>query len=99
MERERNQRNITELLTFIHSNNVNIADIIETKLTYVTKPLKTPGLAAVRLDRLNKKRWKNSFCKKILTHIPFHDAQHALRPKHLTCTALSTITDDIAAGL
>ena len=35
---------------------------------------------------------------KILTHIPFHPAQHGLRPKHSTCTALSTITADIAAG-
>ena len=35
---------------------------------------------------------------KILTHIPFCPAQHGFRPKHLTCTALSTITADIAAG-
>ena len=35
---------------------------------------------------------------KILTHILFHPAQHGLRPKHSTCTALSTITADIAAG-
>ena len=35
---------------------------------------------------------------KILTHIPFHPAQHGFRPKHSTCTALSTITTDIAAG-
>ena len=35
---------------------------------------------------------------KILTHIPFHPAQHSFRPKHSTCTALSTITADIAAG-
>ena len=35
---------------------------------------------------------------KILTHIPFHPAQHGFRPKHSTCTALSTITADIAAG-
>ena len=41
----------TELQTFIHSNNVNIAVIQETKLTNKTKPLKTPGLAFVRLDR------------------------------------------------
>ena len=34
---------------------------------------------------------------KILTHIPFHPAQHGVRPKHTTCTALSTITADIAA--
>ena len=33
---------------------------------------------------------------KILTHISFHPAQHGFRPKHSTCTALSTITADIA---
>ena len=46
---------ITELLTFQHSNNVNIAAIQETKLTNKTKPLKTPGWAAVRLDRHKNK--------------------------------------------
>ena len=34
---------------------------------------------------------------KILTHILFHTAQHGLQPKHSTCTALSTITADIAS--
>ena len=34
---------ITELLTFLNSNNVNIAAIQETKLTNKTKPHKTPG--------------------------------------------------------
>ena len=47
--------NITELLTFLHMNNVNIAAIQETKLTNKTKPLKTPGWAAVRLDRHKNK--------------------------------------------
>ena len=42
---------ITELLTFLHCNNVNIAAIQDTKLTNKTKPLKSPGWAAVRLDR------------------------------------------------
>ena len=42
---------ITQLLTFLHSNNVNMAAIQETKLTNKTKPHKTPGWAAVRLDR------------------------------------------------
>ena len=36
--------------------------------------------------------------QKILTHIPFHPAQRDLRSKHSTCTALSMITADIAAG-
>ena len=46
--------------------------------------------AAKTLDKL--------LLPKILTHIPFHPAQHGIRPKHSTCTALSTITVDIAAG-
>ena len=46
---------ITELLTFLHSNNVNIAEIRETKLTKKTKPLKTPRWAAVRLARHKSK--------------------------------------------
>ena len=39
------------MLTFLHSSNVNIAAIQETKLTNNTKPHKAPGWAAVRLDR------------------------------------------------
>ena len=35
---------------------------------------------------------------KILTHIPFHPAQHGFRPKQTTCTLQSTISADIAAG-
>ena len=35
---------------------------------------------------------------RILTYIAFHSAQHSFRPKHTTCTALPTITADIAAG-
>ena len=46
---------ITELRTFLHSNNVNIAAIQETKLNNKSKPLKTPGWAAVRLDRHKNK--------------------------------------------
>ena len=46
---------ITELLTFLHSNNVNIAAIQDTKLTNKTKPHKTAGWAAVRLDRHKNK--------------------------------------------
>ena len=42
---------IAELLTFLHSNNVNIAANQETKMTNKAKPLKTPGWAAVRFDR------------------------------------------------
>ena len=46
---------ITEMLTFLDSNNVNIATIQETKLTNKSKPLKTPEWAAVRLDRHKNK--------------------------------------------
>ena len=46
---------ITELLTFLHSNNINIAAIQETKLTNKTKPRKMPGWAAVGLDRHKNK--------------------------------------------
>ena len=42
---------ILELLTFLLSNNVNIAAIQETKLTNKSNPPKTPGWAAARLDR------------------------------------------------
>ena len=46
---------ISELPTFLHSNNDNIAAIQETKLTIKTKPMKRPGLAVVRIDRhMNK---------------------------------------------
>ena len=34
----------------------------------------------------------------ILTRIHFHPAQRGFRPNHSTCTALSTITADIATG-
>ena len=43
-------KKITKLLTFLHSNYVNFVSSQETKLTNKTEPLKTPGLAAVRLD-------------------------------------------------
>ena len=46
--------------------------------------------AAIALEKL--------LLPKILTHIPFHPAQHGFRLKHSTCTALSTITADIAVG-
>ena len=46
---------ITEFLTFLHSKNVNITAIQEAKLTNKTKPLKTPGWAAVRLDHHKNK--------------------------------------------
>ena len=71
MKRERNHRKITELLTFIHSNNVNIAAIRETKLTNKSKPPKTPGWAALRLDR--KKNKDGGLLMLIKDTIPFVD--------------------------
>ena len=47
--------NITELLTFLHSNNVSISAIQETKMTNKSKSPTTPGWAAVRLDRQKNK--------------------------------------------
>ena len=46
---------ITEVLTFLHSNNINITAIQETKQTNKTKLIKTPRWAAVRLDRHKNK--------------------------------------------
>ena len=67
---------ITQLLTFLHSNNVNIAAIQETKLTNKTKPLKTPGWAAVRLDRHKNKG--GDLLMLIKDTIPFVDNTAAL---------------------
>ena len=67
---------ITELLTFLHSNNVNIAAIQETKLTNKTKLLKSPGWAAVRLDRHKYKG--GGLLMPIKDTIPFVDNTAAL---------------------
>ena len=67
---------ITELLTFLHSNNVNIAAIKETKLTNKSKPLKTPGWAAVRHDRQKNKG--GGLLMLIKETIPFVDNTAAL---------------------
>ena len=62
---------ITELLTFLHSNNVNFAAIQETKLTIKTKPLRTPGWSPVRLDRHKNKG--SGLLMLIKDTIPFFD--------------------------
>ena len=67
---------ITELLTFLHSNNVNIAAIQETKLTIKIKPLSTPGWATVRLDRHKNK--VGGLLVLIKDTIPFDDNTAAL---------------------
>ena len=45
----------TELLTFFHSNNVNIADIQETMLINKIRPMKVPGWAVARHDHHKNK--------------------------------------------
>ena len=67
---------ITELLTFIHNDNVDIATIQETKLINKTKPLRTPGWAAVRLDRHKIKG--GGLLMLIKDPIPFVDNMAAL---------------------
>ena len=67
---------ITELLTFLHSNNVNITAIQETKLTNKTMPFKTSGWAAVRLDRHKNKG--GGLLVLIKETIPFVDSTAAL---------------------
>ena len=54
------------------------------------RPISLLCPAAKTLDKL--------LLPKIRTRIPFHPAQHGFCLKHSTCTALSTITADIAAG-
>ena len=67
---------ITELMTFLHSSNVNIAAIQEIKLTNKTKPHRTPGWAAVRLDRQKNKG--GGLLMLIKDTIPFVDNTAAL---------------------
>ena len=67
---------ITLLLTFHHSNNVNIAAIQETTLTNKTNPPNTPGWAAVRLDRHKTKG--GGLLMLIKETIPFVDNTAAL---------------------
>ena len=67
---------ITEWQTFLHSNNVNITAIQETKLTSKTKPLKTPGWAAERLERHKNKG--DGQPMQIKDTIPFVDNTAAL---------------------
>ena len=67
---------MTELLTFLHSNNVNISAIQETKLTNKTKPHKTPGWAAVRPNRQKNKG--GGLLMLIKDTIPFVDSTAAL---------------------
>ena len=67
---------ITELLNFLHSNNVNIAAIQDTKLTNKSKLPKTPGWAAVRLD--SQKNTGGGLQILIKETIPFVDNTAAL---------------------
>ena len=67
---------ITELLTFLHSDDLNIAAIQQTNLTSKTKPLQTSGRAAVRLDR--RKNNGGALLKLIIYTIPFVNNSTAL---------------------
>ena len=67
---------ITELLTFLQNNNVNMAVIQKTKLSNWTKPLKTSGWAAVLLDR--HKNIGGVLLTSIKDTIPFVDNTTAL---------------------
>ena len=67
---------VTERLTFLNSNNVNIAAILETKLTNKSKPLKTPGWTAVRLHQHKNKG--GGLLMLIKDTIPFVDITAAL---------------------
>ena len=97
---------ITELLTFLHSNNVNIAAILETKQTYENKLLKTPGWAAVRLDR--HKNIDGRLLMLIKDIIPFVDntaalpqsADAHLEPtRHFHCNAHSPTTAHLHSAM
>ena len=67
---------ITEPLTFLHSNNVNIAAIQGNNLTNRTESLKMPGWTAVRLDRHKIKG--GGLLMLIKDSIPFVDIAAAL---------------------
>ena len=67
---------ITELLTFHHSNNVNITAIHESMLNNKTKSLKTPEWSTVRLDRHKNK--SGGLLMLIKDTIPFVDNTAAL---------------------
>ena len=69
-----------------HIHNTNRSHIDQIQWNHIS--LQCPAAKTIEKHHLHK----------ILTHIPFHPAQHGLRPKPSTCTALSTITTDIAAS-
>ena len=69
---------ITERLTFLYNNNVNIVAIQETKLASNTKPPKTLGWAAVRLHRHKNKAGGRRPANLIKETIPFVDNTAAL---------------------
>ena len=69
-------KTITELLTFLHSNNINLAAIQETKLTNKTTQPKTLGWSAVRID--NHKNKGDGLLMPFKDTIPFVDCTAAL---------------------
>ena len=93
-------------LTNIFNQSISTGQILEIWHKAIIIPIPKPGK-----DNNIDKNWRpiSLLCPaaktlrklllpKILTHIPFHPAQHCFRPKHSTCTAMSSITADIAAG-
>ena len=93
-------------LTNIFNLSISTGQIHEIWYKAVIKPIPKPG----NDDNISKnwrpisllcpaaKTLEKLLLPKILSHIHFYDAQRGFRPKHSTCTALSTITADIAAG-
>ena len=93
-------------LTDIFNLSISTGQIPEIWHKAIIIPILKPGKAniisknwrPISLLRPADKTLEKLMLPKILTHIPFHPAQHGFRPKHSTCTALSTITADIAGG-
>ena len=95
-----------DYLTNIYNQSISTGQIPEiwhkAIIILILKPSKGNNIGKnwrpISLQYPAAKTLEKLLLPKILTHIPFHPAQNGLQPKHLTCTALSTITADIAAG-
>ena len=92
-------------LTNIFNLSISIGQISEIWHKAIIIPILKHGM-----DNIGKNWWPISLVcpaaktlekhllPKILTHIHFHPTQHGFRPKHSICTAMLTITADIADG-
>ena len=93
-------------LTNVFNLSISIGQIPEVWHKAIIIPILIPGNGnnigknwrPISLQCQAAKTLEKFLRNKILTHILFHPVQHGLRPKHSTCTALSTIAADIAAG-